>query len=128
MPPVCSLKRTVRQVEPRAVGKTHASSVDAVLRSRVAPSGTVAQLPPPSNDSALPYLPEVHVVAVAVPSFPRPDESATAVPDPSSNAHAPTRAVATYTLTGADVVACPAASRAIAVSECVPFASPPGFQ
>ena len=89
MPPACSLKRTVRQPTPVAVGRTHASSVIAVVRSSEATSATVTQLELPLNESAPPYLPAVvHAVFVATPSLLLPDVSRTDVPRPSSNAGA----------------------------------------
>src|SRR4051794_32010494 len=91
-----SLNTTVRHPVPSAVGYTHASSVEAVLRSRLLLSATVTQLvATPAKDSAPPNLPVVHVAPASVPVFPLPDVSARAVPLPSSKAHAPTRPFAT---------------------------------
>ena len=75
----------------------------------------------PLNESPLLNLPAVvHVAFASVPVFPRPDWSAVVVPEPSSNAHAPTSPAAavfwTLTATFAAVAVLPAASRATAVS------------
>jgi hypothetical protein len=44
------------------------------------------------NDNALPNFPDVvHDAPCTTPAFPFPDKSATADPDPSSNAYAATR-------------------------------------
>src|ERR1700704_220972 len=89
MLPGCSFTTAVCQ-EPIAVGFSQASTVIPVVRSRVAESGTETQAF--VNESALLNLPPVtHVALESVPLFPLPDWSATVVPLPSSNAHAPTR-------------------------------------
>ena len=64
-----------------------------------------------------------------MPVFELPDESVTVVPAVSSKPHAPTSPVGstagllTVTVTGLEVVVLPAASRAAAVSVCVPLAT-----
>src|SRR3954454_12739612 len=104
-----------------------------VVRSRELLSGIDTKLVEPLNESALPNLPVVMRVApVIVPVFPAPERSVTVGPDASSNPYAATSPEAgggggpleTVTLTGADVVEFPAASRATAVSECVPLLRP----
>ena len=67
----------------------HPGSSDAASRS----SGIVDPALVPLKTSALPNLPAVVQVALAtVPLLPFPDESATVVPEPSSNAYAATSA------------------------------------
>jgi hypothetical protein len=84
----------------------------------------------PLNESALPKRPVVILAApVSVPLLPVPERSLTVAPDGSSKPYAATSpgpgggggALETVTLTAADVVELPAASRATAVSECVPL-------
>ena len=68
------------------VGKTHASSVIAVVSRSDGASGMVTCELVPLNTSALPNLPAVdHVVPLATPLLLLPEASPTAVPDPSSN-------------------------------------------
>src|SRR5690348_16168904 len=75
---------TERQ-SPRAAGLTHASSVMPVVRLRTALCATVTQLLEPLNVRALPNFPALFQVAPVIdPALPFPDESATAVPLPSS--------------------------------------------
>src|SRR4051812_21292760 len=111
-----------------AAGLTHASSVMPFVRCKSALSATVTQALLPLNDSALPNFPEVVQVALArVPFRPWPDTSPAVVPVPSSNPQAPTSpvggALVTVTAIAAEVVLFPAASRAVAVSVCDPFAT-----
>src|SRR5919199_6196737 len=121
-----------------ALGFTHASIVIPLERSSEFESATVTSDVAPSNEAAAPYFPAaVHVVeALREPALPFPDVSAAVVPAPSSNESAATRPVGgggggggggatldTVTVTALDVVACPAASRATAVSVCRPFAA-----
>src|SRR4029077_17165495 len=85
---------TSRHVVSTADGLTHASSVMPVERCKDGSSGIVTLAPPPSNWSAPPLTPlGVQVALAMVPSFPRPDQSMTCVPAPSSNEYAATRPV-----------------------------------
>src|SRR4051812_35922028 len=78
-----------RQAELRTDGLTHASSVIAVVRCKLAESGTVSFALVPLNDSALPYLPDaVHIAVPIVPLLLFPERSVTVVPVPSSKAKA----------------------------------------
>src|SRR5690242_4123392 len=89
--PGCSLMTTVRHIEPSAVGLTQASTVDAVVMSSDAESGTVTMSFTPSNCRALPYLPATRVAPEIVPALPIPERSETVLPDASSKLQAPTR-------------------------------------
>ena len=81
--PVRSLRTTVRQ-SPRALGRTHASSVMPEVSRRDALSLTFTRAEP-LNDSALLNLPAVdHTVLLRLPPLPLPDWSAVVVPVPSS--------------------------------------------
>ena len=72
--------------EPSAAGKTHASRVMPIVRSRPAASATVTQLLVPLNDSVLPNLPGLaHVAFATVPVRLFPDPSFALIPLPSSN-------------------------------------------
>src|SRR5919109_4488615 len=129
MSPGCSLKSTQRHAVPRALGFTHASSVMPFVRSSDAESATVTSVEVPLNESAPPVWPVVdHVPFAIVPLLPVPERSASAVPVPASKLYDATSPVGgggatfeTVTVTGADVVELPAASRATAVSVCEPF-------
>ena len=67
-----------------AVGKTHASSVNAVVRLSSAVEATVTQSLTPSKVRALPKRPwVVQVAPVMVPVCPLPEASAVLVPVPS---------------------------------------------
>src|SRR5919197_24263 len=79
------------QSDSSAVAFTQASSVMPVVRSSEPDEGIVTQLEEPLNDSAEPNLPAVHAVFDAFPSSPRPDESCTVEPRPSSNEYDATR-------------------------------------
>src|SRR3712207_6062246 len=86
------LNSTVFHAVPSAVGRTHASSVIAELRSSEAVSGTATRSFDPSNESAPPNLPvAVHVGPLSVPLFEFPLRSPSCVPLPSSNEYAATR-------------------------------------
>src|SRR5687767_5322499 len=62
-----------------------------VVRSSDAASATLTTSLAPSNDSALPNLPAAfHVAPAIVPCLPRPDESPSGAPLPSSNPYAAT--------------------------------------
>ena len=89
----CSLKITVRHVVPSALGRTHASSVIPVVRSSSAWSGIRTWSSTPSNDSAPAVRPAADQTGppVSVPGWPRPERSASVVPEPSSNEYAATR-------------------------------------
>src|SRR3712207_1890995 len=85
------LKRTVFQAVPRAVGRTHASSVIPEVRSSDAESRTPTRSLTPSNDNAPPNRPAaVHAGPFRVPWFPLPLRSPSCVPFPSSNEYAAT--------------------------------------
>src|SRR5262245_57239943 len=88
----------------RAAGLTQASRVMAPVKSRLLESLTVTQLLLPLKDRAPPNLPAVQVAALTVPLLPLPEESPTAVPEPSSKPRAATRVfeLDTVTLTPAD--------------------------
>ena len=74
------------------VGRTQASSVIAVVRSRAAVSATVTQSLTPSNESAPPFLPAADQVAPEiVPACPRPEMSASVGPLPASKEYEATR-------------------------------------
>src|SRR3954447_11797290 len=90
MPPGRSFRATVAHPES-ATGRTHASSVEARVRSSVFESGTTTRLDVPLKDSAEPNFPAAHVALEAVPLLALPDASATAVPVFSSNPYAATR-------------------------------------
>ncbi len=120
--PGCSLSRTVRQPDPTAVGRTHASSVMPVVRSSESASGTVTQSLMPSKLSAPPKRPPVlRVGPLSVPVLPRPDASAVVVPDASSKPHAPTRFEATGLTVNvtATVLGEPVAPGAVTVTSAV---------
>ena len=92
MLPGCSFSIVVRQLLPSPVGRTHASSVIPVVRSRLLASATVTRSLTPSKVSALPNFPAVvHVGPLIVPTLPLPELSAAAVPMPASKPHSPTR-------------------------------------
>ena len=75
----------VRQVLLVVVGKTQASIVMPVVRSRSLASATVTQSLTPSNESALPLRPAVVQAAPeSVPRWPVPVASAVEGPAPSS--------------------------------------------
>src|SRR5215831_151343 len=123
--PGCSLKITVRQTEPSALGCTHASSVIPVVRSSEFESGTVTLSLTPSNERALPCLPPaLQTAPETVPLFAEPEASATVDPVPSSKLYAATSPdgggggalLSTVTLTGLEAVVSPAVSVATAVS------------
>src|SRR5918996_3067462 len=123
--PGCSLTTAVCHVL-LVEGRSHASTVIPVVRSSVALSETVTHAFVPLNESAPLNLPPVTQVAPeSVPVLPRPDWSPAVVPEPSSNAHAPTSPTEpvfeTVTGTATEVVVLPAPSRATAVSVCAPF-------
>jgi hypothetical protein len=107
------LTRIARQPPLRSVGFTHASTVAPVVRSSDDESGTVTIELDPLKLSALPYLPLVNEVLLAVPWLPAPELSATLVPDVSSKLQAaasPVGAAAAGTaLTNADATMAPAA-------------------
>jgi hypothetical protein len=64
-----------------AEGRTHASTVMPVVRSREAASATVTQSLTPSNDRAPPYLPAaVQAAPETVPALELPEPSAAVVP------------------------------------------------
>src|SRR5439155_80447 len=126
-----SLKTTVLQ-PLRAVGFTHASSVIPVDRSSDAASATVTQLLTPLKLSADPKRPDVvRVAPLIVPVLLLPERSMTVAPEPSSKPYAAMRLLAaelaTVTVTAADVVLFPAASRATAVNTRDPFVAPSVF-
>src|SRR5882724_8993193 len=79
-----------RHAELTTAGLPHASSVIAVVKCRLAASGTVILELVPLKDNALPYLPATHVALTIVPVLPLPDRSVTVVPEPSSNEKAMT--------------------------------------
>src|SRR5262245_50493472 len=83
---------TSRQAPVTAVGLTQASRVMAVLRCRDAESLMFTRALLPLNDRASPYRPAAHVALLIVPVLPLPEASATAVPVPSLNEYAATRA------------------------------------
>src|SRR5688572_5128667 len=92
MPPARSLKMTVRQMLPSAVGFTHASSVIAVVRCSEAESGIETTSPAPSKESAFPNFPAGSQLApTTIPALPLPERSATDTPPPSSNEYAATK-------------------------------------
>src|SRR4051812_10231735 len=94
MLPGCSLRRTVRQLAPIALGLTQASRVMPVVRSRLLASPTLRMLLLPLKLSALPYLPPLVQVAPAiVPVLPLPERSARLVPEPASKLYEATRPV-----------------------------------
>src|SRR3989442_7003394 len=121
-----------RSQPSRAVGLTHASSVMPVVRSSgvpAAPSVTVTQSLMPLKDNALPSLPGRGSARVSVALRPLGDESIAVAPPASSKLSDSTSpgagvggggggggggAFDTLTLTMADVVELPAASRATA--------------
>jgi hypothetical protein len=77
-----------------ALGRTHASTVIPVVRSRLAESGIVTQLLVPLNESAPPKRPEaLQVAPLIVPVLPLPDASAVVPPPPSLNPYAATSPV-----------------------------------
>ena len=78
---------------PSAAGRTHASSVIAVVRSSELASATVTQSLTPSNDRPPPYRPVVRAAPEIVPALPRPDVSVAVVPLASSKPQAPTSPV-----------------------------------
>src|SRR6266850_5421998 len=81
----------VRQPLCAAVGKTHASSVIAVLKLSEAEGLITTRSLVPSKVSAEPYFPAaVQVGPKIVPVFPLPEASRTVVPAPSLNAYAAT--------------------------------------
>src|SRR5919201_2321283 len=84
---------TVRHIEPSAVGRTQASTVEPVVRSSEAESATVTRSLTPSNESARPCLPVTREAPEIVPALPRPELSATVEPDASSKPQAPTSPV-----------------------------------
>src|SRR4051812_31525515 len=120
MPPDFSFMIAVRQ-PPANDGRTHASSVIAVLRSSEVASGMFTRALEPSKSNAPPKRPSVHWAPDSVPLLAFPELSTAVVPVPSSKPQAPTRPVGstaglvTVTATGAVVGRLPAASRAIAV-------------
>ena len=70
---------------PLAVGKTHASSVMPLVKSRLATSLTLTRLLVPLKDKFFPNFPDVFQVAPPmVPLFPLPEASAVVLPAPSS--------------------------------------------
>src|SRR5690348_16191889 len=91
MPFVRSLNTTVPQ--PLAeVGRTHASSVSALVRSSDFESGIVRRADAPLNESAEPNLPAAAQAAPSsVPLFPLPEASPAELPPFSSNEYAATR-------------------------------------
>jgi hypothetical protein len=87
----CSLKSTLRQLEPSALGSAQASSVIPLDKRNEAESATVTRLELPLNESAAPYLPPLtQLVFASVPVFPLPELSATLAPAPSLNEYAAT--------------------------------------
>src|ERR1051325_9886927 len=80
-----------RQPVGAEVGKTHASSVAAVVRRSDGASAIVTCELVPLNTSALPNLPVVQVVLLATPVLFWLEASRIAVPAPSSNPNAATR-------------------------------------
>src|SRR5438105_14245687 len=108
-------------------GRTQASIVNPAVGLREGESGAEAiELVPLSEAAAAPSLPgSNHDPEVSVIVLPFPELSAAVVPAPSLNPYAANGAIAgallvTVTLTGLEVVVFPAASRATAVSVCVP--------
>src|SRR5262245_37048337 len=97
-----------------ALGRTQASRVMPVVRSRALLSATVTQSLTPSKDSAWPKRPLAFQVApLMVPLRPLPVRSPRVVPLPSLKLYAATRPVvavglATLTVMGADRVVLPA--------------------
>ena len=129
-----SLSRTVSQLATE-FGETHASSVIAVVRSSEFASGTLTKSFVPSNVSAPPNRPcALRAAPEIVPSLLAVDASSAVVPLASSKPHAPTSpfgstaGLDTVTVIVVAVVRLPASSRAIAVSECAPAATPNVFQ
>src|SRR5919108_3344029 len=89
--PVCSLKSTVRQRLPSALGRTHASSVIALVRSRSSASAIRTESLTPSNDSAPAFFPAAdHVGPLSVPVWPLPVTSWSVVPLPALKSYAAT--------------------------------------
>src|SRR5436309_4367283 len=84
IPVGCSLKTTVRQVEPSASGCTQASTVMPSVRSSDPEPGIATELDVPLNDSAEPYFPDTQLVLDVAPLLARPEESCTFAPLPSS--------------------------------------------
>ena len=109
---------TVRHGPPSWLGFTHASRVMPAVRSRLDESGTVTIAFVPLNWSALPYLPVVTQVALAIePLLPRPEVSPSEAPLPSSKEYAATSPAGAFVTTA---LACgeagptlPAASSAV---------------
>src|SRR3954447_12480286 len=90
----CSLNSTVRQVLPSEVGRTHASTVIPVVRSRSLASAIETRSLMPSNDSAPPVLPAAFQVApLIVPGWFLPDTSASVLPLPASKLYTATSPV-----------------------------------
>src|SRR3954469_4588563 len=116
--------RTVRQAESTD-GRTQASSVIALVRSRLLASGTLTWSLTPSKDSAEPNLPvSERVGPLIVPTLPVPEASVAVVPVVSSKPNAATRpveALLTLTVTVLDVVVCPSLSSATAVRLWAPL-------
>src|SRR3954468_23902641 len=91
MAPAFSLSATVRQTLPSAVGRTHASIVIALVRSRSLASAIETESLTPSNESAPPFLPAaLHVAPLIVPGWLWPVTSASVVPLPASKLYAAT--------------------------------------
>src|SRR3954453_1424565 len=90
----CSLNSTVRHVLPSELGRTHASTVIPVVRSRSLASAIETTSLIPSNDSAPPVLPAAFQVGpLIVPGWFLPDTSASVVPLPASKLYAATRSL-----------------------------------
>src|SRR5262245_40198503 len=82
------------------VGRTHASSVIAVVRCNDAASAIVTSALTPLNESAPPCLPSlVHVALTIVPLLPLPDQSIAWLPAAVSKEYAATRPVCLTPLT-----------------------------
>src|SRR4051812_11594074 len=91
MPPPRSLRAIVRHAES-SVGRTHASTVSALVKSREPASGTTTLLLLPLNARAEPYLPALaHVAPDSVPVLVCPELSVAVVPLPSSKPYAATK-------------------------------------
>jgi len=79
------LIRAVLQLEPRLLGRTQASSVIVLDRSRLAESATVTQSLTPSKLRAEPFLPAVVQAAPEIePVFALPESSRRLLPLPAS--------------------------------------------
>src|SRR3954471_112127 len=87
----CSLNRTVRQALPSELGRTHASAVMPVVRSRSLASAIETASLTPSNDSAPPVLPvALQLAPLIVPGWFLPETSASVLPLPASKLYAAT--------------------------------------